>query len=108
MEIFKLRRDKEFKNDKIKISYGTGDVSNQLSAYLYDSEGKSHHVYWNIYPDRCHQSFDKTNEKVKDFIMDVVNGWIKEQVDEDKIRHEAERRRKMSEKDSIQSLLDNF
>jgi|GEM_PF-4013367 len=108
MEIFKLRRDKEFKNDKIKISYGTGDVSNQLSAYLYDSEGKSHHVYWNIHPDRCHQSFDKTNDKVKEFIIKIVKGWLEEQEIEDNKRLEAEERRKISENDFVKSLMDNF
>lgn len=108
MNIFKLRRDKEYKNDKIKIYYSTDEVSNQLSAYLYDSDGKAHHVYWNISPDRCGQSFDKTNEKVKSFILGVVEGWLKEQEISDKKRIEIEEQKKKSDDDFLKSLNDNF
>lgn len=106
--IFKLRSGKVFKNDKIEIFYRTGDVSNQLSAYLYDSEGKSHHVYWNIYPDRCSQSFNKTSVKVREFIMSKVEEWLKEQDLQDDLRQQAKQNKLDREKELIKSLMDNF
>lgn len=108
MDMFKLKRDKDYQTNRIRISYNTGPVSNDLSVYLYDEDGKSHLVYWNIQPDTCHQSFDNTNDKVKQYIKTVVEGWIKTEEDEDMKRIEAEKRRKMSEEDKVKSLLDNF
>lgn len=108
MNIFELRTDKKFKNSKIEIHYGTGQLGNSLSAYLFDEGGNSHHVYWNIQNDRCGQSFDKTNKKVKDFIINKVNEWIEEQRIQDKKALEQKEKRRLSEKEKIKSLMDSF
>lgn len=108
IRIFDLERDIEYKDEKIEISYRRGEVSNSLSAYLFDENGKKHHVYWNIDRDRCHQSFDKTNKKVKDFIMSKVQEWLGEQREVEERRRRAKESRKQSYKEKIKSLMDNF
>lgn len=108
MNVFELRTDKKFKNNKIEIIYGTGQVSNALSVRLFDEDGNSHHVYWNIDNDRCQQSFDKTNKKVKDFIVSKVNEWIEEQRIQDKKILERKEKRLLSEQEKIKDLMDSF
>ncbi len=80
--IKKLRKSKVFKSEKIVINFSTGDVSNQLCAYLLDNNGKKHLVLWEIYPDRNLQSFDKSIQKVYDFIKSKVIEWLSEEENE--------------------------
>ena len=103
-----LSKSKSYKDDRIHISFRTGNVSSSLSVHLFDSDKKPHHVFWLISPDRCSQSFDKVNDKVRNFIFEKVERWKKEE--------EEERRRKLTEiqlaneeyEGFIKSLVDQF
>ena len=107
-KVFYLRKNHNFENEKIKILYSIGDVSNALSVYLKDSEGKSHHVYWLICPDRCYQSFDKLNERVRKFVEDKVDEWLEEEIAEREKREQLKKQKEEAEKQKIQNLMDNF
>jgi hypothetical protein len=108
IEISELRYKKSYQDDKIEIIFSTGEVSNQLSVYLFDTHKKSHHVLWKISPDRCSQSFDKVNDKIRNFVIEKVEQWKEEE--------ENERKRKLIEaqledqkrKDFIKNLIDQF
>lgn len=108
VNISKLKRSKVFENDKIKISFSTGDVSNSLSVYLKDENGKNHHVLWEILPDRCYQNFDKANEKVRAFVKDKIDEWVSEEEEAEKQRLEAIKNRELREENELRKLLDSF
>ena len=86
VDISKLKREKTFENEKIKISFSTGEVSDALSVYIKDENGKDHHILWEISPDRCHQNFDKTTEKIKNFVKGKIDEWISEEKEAVRLR----------------------
>jgi predicted transcriptional regulator len=108
VNISKLKRSKVFENDKIKISFSTGDVSDSLSVYIKDENGKNHHILWEISPDRCHQNFDKANEKIRSFVKDKIDEWVNEEEDAEKLRLEAIKNREHREENELRKLMDTF
>ena len=108
VNISKLKREKTFENEKIKISFSTGDVSAALSVYLKDENGKNHHILWEISPDRCHQNFDKSNEKIRAFVQDKIDNWVNEEEEAEKLRNEAIQKRKHREENELRKLTDSF
>ena len=108
VNISKLKRSKVFENDKIKISFSTGDVTNSLSVYLKDENGKNHHVLWELLPDRCCQNFDKANEKIRAFVKDKIDEWVSEEEEVEKQRLEAVKNRERREENELRKLLDAF
>lgn len=108
VNISKLKRSKVFENDKIKISFSTGDVSDSLSVYIKDENGKNHHILWEISPDRCHQNFDKANEKIREFVKDKIDEWVNEEEDAEKLRLEAIKNREHREENELRKLMDAF
>jgi hypothetical protein len=108
VNISKLKRSKVFENDKIKISFSTGDVSDSLSVYIKDENGKNHHILWEISPDRCHQNFDKANEKIRSFVKDKIDEWVSEEEEAEKQRLEAIKNREHREENELRKLMDAF
>ena len=108
VNISKLKRSKVFENDKIKISFSTGDVSDSLSVYIKDENGKNHHILWEISSDRCHQNFDKANEKIREFVKDKIDEWVNEEEDAEKLRLEAIKNREHREENELRKLMDAF
>ena len=108
VNISKLKRSKVFENEKIKISFSTGEVSDALSVYIKDENGKNHHILWEISPDRCHQNFDKANEKIRAFIEDKIDEWVSEEEEVEKQRLEAIKNRERREENELRKLLDAF
>ena len=108
VNISKLKRSKVFENDKIKISFSTGDVSDSLSVYIKDENGKNHHILWEISPDRCHQNFDKANEKIRAFVRDKIDEWINEEEDVERLRLESIKNREHREENELRKLMDSF
>ena len=108
IDISKLKRSKVFENEKIKISFHTGDISNSLSVYLKDQNGKEYHILWKISPDRCYQNFDKANEKIRAFVKDKIDEWINEEEEAERLRNEAMQNRKLREDNELRKLMDSF
>ena len=108
VNISKLKRSKVFENDKIKISFSTGDVSNSLLVYIKDENGKNHHILWEISPDRCHQNFDKANEKIRAFVKDKIDEWVSEEDEAEKQRLEAIKNREHREENELRKWMDAF
>ena len=108
VNISKLKRSKVFENEKIKISFSTGDVSNDLSFYIKDENGKNHHILWEILHDRCNQNFDKTNEKIKAFVREKTNEWVIEEEEAERQRNEAIQKRVQREENDLRKLMDSF
>ena len=108
VNISKLKRSKVFENEKIKISFSTGEVSDSLSVYIKDENGKDHHILWQISPDRCHQNFDKANEKIRDFVRGKIDEWANEYEESERLRKEAIQNRIDKEKDQLKKLIDSF
>ena len=108
VNISKLKRTKVFENDKIKISFSTGDVSNALSVYIKDENGKNNHILWEILPDRCHQNFDKANEKIRAFVKDKIDEWVNEEEDAERLRLESIKNREHKEENELRKLMDAF
>lgn len=106
--ISKLKREKVFENEKIKISFSVGMVSDSLSVYIKDEYGKKHHIIWEISPDRCQQSFDKANEKIRAFVQDKINEWVSEEEEADRLRKEFIQNRKNMEENELRKLMDSF
>ena len=99
---------KVFENDKIKISFSTGKVSDALSVHIKDENGNNHHILWEISPDRCHQNFDKSNEKIRAFVKDIINEWVNEEEEAERLRNEAIQDRKHREENELRKLTDSF
>src|SRR5690625_1512969 len=93
--VFNLKRDREYEDDKIRISYYIGKVDTALTVYLKDSQGGEHHMYWSIRP-YSPQSFSKINGKVKIFVETIVDKWLEEQmkVEEEEVYKELRRRQR--------------
>jgi len=108
VNISKLKTKKSFKNEKIKISFSTEDVSDSLSVYLIDSDGKEHHILWQISPDRCHQNFDKSNEKIRNFVTDKVNEWVSEEEQSEILRKERIKEMENKKENELKELADSF
>ncbi|MFT6125781.1 MAG: hypothetical protein ACJAVA_000222 [Flavobacteriaceae bacterium] len=108
VNILKLKSKRVFENEKIKISFSTGDVSDSLSVYLIDGEGKQHHILWEISPDRCIQNFDKTNEKIKTFVKDKIDEWVSDEKETERLRKEAIQKREHREENKLTKLIDSF
>lgn len=108
IEISGLRYKKSYQDDKIKIRFDTGEVSNQLSVYLFDTHKKSHHVLWEISPDRCSQSFDKVNDKIRNFVAEKVKQWKEEEENEIKRKLNEAQLEDQKRKDFIKNLVDQF
>lgn len=108
VNISKLKRSKVFENEKIKISFSTGEVSDGLSVYIKDENGKNHHILWEISPDRCWQSFDKANEKIRAFVKDKIDEWVNEDEEAERLRNESIQNRKHREENELIKLMDSF
>lgn len=108
VNISKLKRNHVFENEKIKISFSTGEVSNSLCVYLKDENGKNHHILWEILPDRCHQNFDKANAKIRAFVRDKIDEWVNEEEESERLRNEAIQNRKRREENDLRKLIDSF
>ena len=108
VNISKLKRSHVFENEKIKILFSTGEVSNSLCVYLKDENGKNHHILWEILPDRCHQNFDKANNKIRAFVRGKIDEWVKEEEESERLRNEAIQNRKRREENDLRKLIDSF
>lgn len=108
VDISKLKREKVFENEKIKISFSIGQICDELSVYIKDECGKNHHILWKISPDRCQQSFDKANEKIRAFVQDKIDEWVAEDEEEEKLRNERIQNRKNMEEIELRNLIDSF
>lgn len=108
VNISKLKRSKVFENENIKISFSTGEVSDALSVYIKDENGKNHHILWEISSDRCHQNFDKSNEKIRAFVKDKIDEWVNEEEEAERLRNEAIQKRKHREENELRKLTDSF
>ncbi len=108
VDISKLKREKVFENEKIKISFSIGQISDQLSVYIKDEYGKKHHIIWEISPDRCYQSFNKANEKIRAFVQDKIDEWVNEEEEEKRVRNELMQKRKKMEEAKLRNLMDSF
>ena len=106
--ISKLKREKVFENEKIKISFSVGIVSDQLSVDIKDEYGKKHHIIWEILPDRCNQNFDKANEKIRAFVQDKIDEWVHEEEEADRLSKEFIQNRKNMEENELRKLMDSF
>lgn len=108
VDISKLKREKAFENEKIKITFSKGQCDVQLSVYLKDEHGKNHHIIWIISPDRCQQGFDKANEKIRAFVRDKIDEWVNEEEEEERLRNELIQKRKKMEEAKLRNLMDSF
>lgn len=109
VNILKLKgKNKVFENEKIKILFSTGQISKSLEVYIKDENGKNHHILWEIVPDRCHQNFDKTNNKIRDFVQDKIDEWVNEEEEAERLRNEAIQKRKHREENELRKLIDSF
>jgi len=108
VNISKLKRSKSFENEKIKISFSTGGVSDALSVYIKDENGKSYHILWKISPDRCHQNFDKANDKIRAFVKNKIDNWISEEEDSERLSKELILKREHKEEKELRKLTDSF
>jgi hypothetical protein len=112
VNVSKLKRSKVFENEKIKISFSTGEVSDALSVYIKDENGNKHHILWEISPDRCHQNFDKANEKIRAFVKDKIDdyshSWVNEEEEAERVRNEAIQNKKHREENELRKLTDSF
>ena len=108
VNISKLKISKVFEDEKLKISFSTGSVSDSLSVYIKDENGKNHHILWEISPDRCHQNFDKTNEKIKKFVQSKIDEWVKEEEEAERVRKESIQNREHREENELRKLMDSF
>lgn len=108
VDISKLKREKDFENEKIKISFSIGQIDVQLSVDIKDEYGKKHHIIWEISPDKCHQNFDKANEKIRTFVQDKIDEWVNEEEEAERVRNELIQNRKIMEEKELQNLMDSF
>lgn len=108
VNILKLKKGRVFENDTLKISFSTGDVSDSFSVYIKDENGKKHHILWEISPDRCHQNFDKTNEKIKVFVIDKIAEWVMDEEEAERLRKENIQKREHREENELRKLMDSF
>lgn len=108
VNISKLKKDRVFENDKLKISFSTGQVSDSFSVYIKDENSKTHHILWEISPDRCHQNFDKTNEKIKTFVRNKIVEWVRDEEESERLRKEAIQKREHREENELRKLMDSF
>ena len=107
-KVFELNKQHSFEDDKIKISFSKGEVSDALSVYIKDENGKTHHILWKISPDRCGQSFSKINKKIESFVHEKVYSWLQEELNERQQREQKEKEKIQVEENKIKSLIESF
>jgi len=108
VNISKLRKARVYEDEKLKISFSIGDVSNSFSVYIKDENGKNHHILWEISPDRCLQNFDKTNEKIKEFVKTKIAKWVSDEEEAERLRKESILKREHREENELSKLMDSF
>jgi hypothetical protein len=109
VDISKLKRSKVFENEKIKISFSSiENINDSLTVDIKDSKGKVHHIIWELSPDRNQQSFDKANEKIRTFVQDKIDEWVKEEEEAERLREESIQKIKKWEENELQKLMDSF
>ena len=108
VDISKLKKEKEFENEKIRISFSIGTISKSLCVYIKDEYGKKYHILWELSPDRCYQNFDKANEKIRAFVQDKIDRWVMEEEEADRLREESIKNRKTREENELRKLMDSF
>lgn len=108
VDISKLKRRNAFENEKIKITFSIGQIDVQLCVFIKDEYGKNHHIIWEISPDKCHQNFDKANEKIRTFVQDKIDEWVSEEEEAERVRNELIQNRKIMEEKELQNLMDSF
>ena len=108
VDISKLKKSKVFENEKIKISFSVGAVSDSLCVDIKDEYGKKYHILWELSPDRCQQRFDKTNEKIRAFVQDKIDEWVKEEEEAERLRKESIQNIKNWEENELRKLMDSF
>lgn len=102
-----ISSEKIFDDDKIRIQFEKWEYY-FLTAYLKDSDGKLHEVLRIQAPDRHYISFDKTNQKVKNFIKSVVNSWLEEEKEEEMERRLLKEKEEKEKEIFLQSLINSF
>ena len=108
VNISKLKKERVYEDEKLKISFSTGVVSDSFSVYIKDENGKNHHILWEISPDRCYQNFDKTNSKIKDFVRAKISEWVNDEEEAKRLRKEAILKREHREENELSKLMDSF
>lgn len=108
IDISKLREDHFFENDKIKIRFYGGTYYRRLSVHMKDEEGAEHHALEENLPDKADQNFDKTNQKVKDFIQNKIDEWVHDQERKDIMHDIFIRERELKEEKELTRLLYSF
>jgi hypothetical protein len=108
VDISKLKRSKVFENEKIIISFWIGEVSNSLYVYIKEKCVKNHFVLLETSPDRYHKSFDKVNEKIRTFVQDKIDEWVKEEEEDERLREESIQKIKKWEENNLRKLIDSF
>jgi len=64
--------------------------------------------YGKYLPTRCHQSFDKTNEKIKEFVKNKIAKWVSDEEEAERLRKELILKREHREKNELSKLIDSF
>jgi len=108
VNISKLKEERTFEDDKLKITFSCGLVSNSLSVFIKDENGKNHHILLEISPDRLNRSFDKTNLKIKEFVKNKIAEWVSEIKEAEKLKKEFKRKKELAEKNNLKRLIDSF
>lgn len=108
VNISKLKKERVFENENLKISFSIGDVCDSFSVYIKDANGKNHHILWEISPDRCFQSFDITNKKIKTFVRNKISEWVNDEKEAERLRKKAIQKREHKEKNELIKLMDSF
>lgn len=109
IDITKLKEEKQFEDDKIKIIFSIKSLSDSLSVYLKTEDNKELFlVLWQISPDSGNQSFDITNDKIRDFVKAKIAEWEKEEEEHERIEKEKRRKRKENYELNLKQLLDSF
>lgn len=107
INISNLKKGHLYENDKIKISFTVGYISKELSVYLKDDDKKEYQVLWEICTSSL-QIFDRTNEKVRLFIQNIVNEWLLAEEQEIKAREQLELELELQKEKKIKKLMDSF
>ncbi len=59
-------------------------------------------------PDRCNQNFDKTTDKIKNFVKSKIVEWVNEEEEVERLRKESIQKREQEEKNKLLKLMDLF
>lgn len=108
VNISKLNRTEYFENEKIIISFLIGDVISKLYVFIKDENGNIYDVLCKILPDINNQSFDKSNEKIKFFVIDKIDEWANKQAKHEKLINDNMKKRKYINENELKKLFDFF